>query len=65
MKKYKLIKLTEEQFIQFEQILGEIPTKWGNPLVNLYVPNTTTTEEEQDGGGSPKPPKPPKPPVEE
>lgn len=57
----KLIRLTEEQFQQFESIIGEIPTKWGNPLVAIYAPVTTTEEDPKPiGGGGGGPVKPPK-----
>lgn len=47
---------------QFEALIGEIPTKWGNPLLNLYVPKLEQTTLEDPtpigggaGGGAPKP----------
>lgn len=62
MKKFR-ITFTEQEMAQFEQLIGEIPTKWGNPLLNLYVPKLETTEEDPPkpiggggGGGGPKPP---------
>lgn len=45
MKKYR-ITFNEQEMAQFEALIGEIPTKWGNPLLNLYVPKLETTESE-------------------
>jgi len=36
MKTYR-ITLTEQQFQQFETIIGEMPTRFGNPLINIYA----------------------------
>lgn len=61
MKKFR-ITFNEQEMAQFEQLIGEIPTKWGNPLLNLYVPKLETTEEDPKpiggggGAGGPKPP---------
>ena len=38
MKKYK-ITFTEEQWNQFENLIGELPTKFGVPLLNMINPN--------------------------
>lgn len=63
MKKFR-ITFTEQEMAQFEQLIGEIPTKWGNPLLNMYVPKLEETTEEDPkpiggggGAGSPRPPK--------
>jgi hypothetical protein len=61
MKNY-IITLTEQQFQQFESIIGEMPTRFGNPLINLYG-NSLTVQDIEDpkpiggggGGGAPKP----------
>jgi hypothetical protein len=44
MKQYK-ITLTEEQWSQFENLLGELPTKFGVPLLNIINPNLQVGEE--------------------
>lgn len=63
------ITLTEQILIDLQNMIGEIPTKWGNPLVNILIPNAQETSiggiagtlEESDpiggggGGGAPKP----------
>ena len=58
MKKFK-ITFTEQELIQFEQLIGEIATKWGNPLINLYASKIETLEEDTrpigGGGGAPIP----------
>lgn len=42
MKQFR-ITFTEQEMTQFESIIGEIPTKWGNLLINLYVPKLQET----------------------
>lgn len=61
MKQFR-ITFTEQEMAQFEALIGEIPTKWGNPLLNLYVPKLEQTTLEDPtpigggaGGGAPKP----------
>jgi len=60
MKKY-IITLTEDKFNQFEAIIGEMPTKFGNPLINIYANSIETLDETPKpiggggGGGAPKP----------
>ena len=44
MKKYK-ITLTEDQWNQFENLIGELPTKFGVPLLNMINPNLQVGEE--------------------
>jgi hypothetical protein len=56
MKQYK-ITLTEEQWNQFESLIGELPTKFGVPLLNMINPNLQSTEETDHkpiGGGETK-----------
>jgi len=36
MKQYR-ITFSEQEMAQFEALIGEIPTKWGNPLINMYA----------------------------
>lgn len=65
MKQYRLL-FTEQEWLQFENLIGEIPTKFGNPLINLLIPklqemklpeNVQPTESDPKpiggGGGSP------------
>lgn len=33
------ITLTEQQWIDLQNLIGEIPTKFGNPLINILIPN--------------------------
>jgi hypothetical protein len=60
MKQFR-ITFTEQEMAQFEQLIGETPTKFGNPLINMYVPKLETLEEDPKpiggggGGGAPKP----------
>lgn len=69
MKQYRLL-FTEQEWLQVESLIGEIPTKFGNPLINLLIPKLqemkvpeeiTTTEDPKPigggGGGAPRPPK--------
>lgn len=56
------ITLTEQQWIDLQNLIGEIPTKFGNPLVNLIMPNAEESQiAESDpiggGGSGPQPPK--------
>lgn len=37
------ITLTEQQWVDLQNLIGEIPTKFGNPLVNLLIPNAQET----------------------
>lgn len=60
MKQFR-ITFTEQELAQFESLIGEIPTKWGNPLLNLYVPKLETVASEGNppiggGGSGPRPP---------
>jgi len=50
MKQFK-ITLTEQQWTDLQNLIGEIPTKFGNPLVNLLIPNAQESTLEE-----PKPP---------
>jgi hypothetical protein len=61
MKQFK-ITLTEEQWNQFESLIGELPTKFGVPLLNIINPNLQSTEKTDPqpiggggGAGAPKP----------
>ena len=60
MKTYR-ITLTEQQFQQFETIIGEMPTRFGNPLINIYANSVEIMTEDPKpiggggGGGAPKP----------
>ena len=59
----RTIKLNEDQIKQIESIILEIPTKWGNPLLNILGQGLETQNEDpkpiggSNGGGSPRPPK--------
>jgi hypothetical protein len=44
MKQFK-ITLTEEQWTQFESLIGELPTKFGVPLLNIVNPNLQVGED--------------------
>jgi hypothetical protein len=44
MKQYRL-KFTEEQWTQFENLIGELPTKFGVPLLNMINPNLQVSED--------------------
>lgn len=44
MKQFR-ITLTEQQWIDLQNLIGEIPTKFGNPLVNLLIPNAQESQE--------------------
>jgi hypothetical protein len=44
MKQYK-ITFTEEQWNQFENLIGELPTKFGVPLLNMINPNLQVGED--------------------
>ena len=64
MKQFK-ITLSEDQWNQFENLIGELPTKFGVPFLNMINPNLQSTEETDPqpiggggGAGSPRPPKP-------
>lgn len=61
MKQFR-ITFTEEQWNQFENLIGELPTKFGVPMLNMINPNLQTTEEDPKpiggGGSGPQPPKP-------
>jgi hypothetical protein len=64
MKQYR-ITFSEQEMAQFEALIGEIPTKWGNPLVNMYAQRLqeSTIEEPKPkpiGGGGGGPVKPSK-----
>lgn len=58
------ITLTEDQWNQFQTLIGELPTKFGVPFLNMINPNLqeSTLEEPTPpvggGGGSPIKPKP-------
>jgi hypothetical protein len=47
MKQYK-ITFTEEQWNQFENLIGELPTKFGVPLLNMINPNLQMKEDKSD-----------------
>jgi hypothetical protein len=56
MKQFK-ITLTEDQWNQFENLIGELPTKFGVPLLNMINPNLQVAEETDTqpiGGGETK-----------
>jgi hypothetical protein len=56
MKQFK-ITFTEEQWNQFENLIGELPTKFGVPLLNMINPNLQVGEEtdkKPSGGGETK-----------
>jgi hypothetical protein len=44
MKNYRLT-FTEEQWTQFENLIGELPTKFGVPLLNMINPNLQVAED--------------------
>jgi hypothetical protein len=64
MKKFKL-EFTQQEWQAVENLIGEIPTKFGNPLINMLIPKLQEamieTEEKPkpigggSGGGAPKP----------
>jgi len=46
MKKYRL-QFTEKEWTEVENLIGEMPTKFGNPLINLLIPKLQETKEDQ------------------
>lgn len=57
MKQYRLL-FTEQEWLQIENLIGEIPTKFGNPLINLLIPKLQemkSTENVEPTESNPKP----------
>lgn len=61
MKQFR-ITLSEDQWNQFQNLIGELPTKFGVPFLNIINPNLQESVFEEPtqpiggGGGSPVPP---------
>mgnify|MGYP003629783870 CR=1 FL=1 len=53
MRKLKL-EFTEQEWQEVENLIGEIPTKYGNPLINLLIPKLQELKEEPKPEEQPK-----------